>query len=595
MREFSEPATADVADEDNLSDMVFATAERFGGSVLYRRKARDTWIDVTAREFAEQVLAVAKGLVAAGIEPGDRVGLLSATRYEWTLLDFAILTVGGVTVPIYETSSAEQIQWILSDSGARALLIETPAHRDRLNSIRGELPGLDHVWQLDEAAGELTALGAGAGVADEDMHERRRRVRAKDTASLVYTSGTTGRPKGCQLTHRNVLAEVRTVIRAAPELLNPGASVLLFLPLAHVFARLIQFGALHARVTLGHTADARNLLDDLAEFRPTLVLSVPRVLEKIYTGARQRALAASRGRIFEFGEATAVAWSQAHQHDRPGLRLRLAHAVFDRLMFQRLRATLGGRCAAAICGGAPLGERLGHFFAGVGIPVYEGYGLTETSAAVTLNTPARHKIGTVGRPLPGVTVRLGDDREIQVAGDVVFRGYWNNEQATAAAFTRDGWFRTGDLGELDDEGYLRITGRRKELIVTAAGKNVAPAELEDRLRTHPLISQAMVVGDGQPFVAALITLDASALQAWGKEHGRPGEAGELASDDQLRGEIQTAVDDANQAVSRAETIKKFLILPDDFSQDGGELTPTLKLRREVVAKRYASQIESLYR
>lgn len=472
MREFSEPATMDVANEDNLSDMVFATAERFGGSVLYRRKARDTWIDVTAREFAEQVLAVAKGLVAAGIEPGDRVGLLSRTRYEWTLLDFAILTAGGVTVPIDETSSAEQIQWILSDSGARALLMETRAHRDRLSSIRGKLPGLEHVWQLDEAADELAALGA--GVADEDMHHRRRRVRAGDTASLVYTSGTTGRPKGCPLTHRNVLAAVRTVLGTAPELLNSGASVLLFRPLAHVFARLIQFGALYARVTLGHTADARNLLDDLAEFRPTLVLSVPRVLEKVYAGARQQALATGRGRIFELGETTAVAWSRAHQHGRPGLRLRMAHAVFDRLMFQRLRATLGGRCGAAISGGAPLGERLGHFFAGVGMPVYEGYGLTETSAAVTLNSPARHKIGTVGRPLPGVAVRVGDDGEVQVAGDMVFRGYWNSEQATATAFTEDGWFRTGDLGNLDGEGYLRITGRRKELIVTAAGGNVQP-------------------------------------------------------------------------------------------------------------------------
>jgi long-chain acyl-CoA synthetase len=324
------------------------------------------------------------------------------------------------------------------------------------------------------------------------------------------------------------------------------------------------------------------------------VLSVPRVLEKIYTRARQQALASGRGRIFELGEATAVAWSQARQHGHPGLRLRLAHAVFDRLMFQRLRATLGGRCAAAISGGAPLGERLGHFFAGVGMPVYEGYGLTETSAAVTLNTPAWHRIGTAGRPLPGVAVRIGEDREIHVAGDVVFRGYWNNEQASTAAVT-DGWFRTGDLGQLDGEGYLRITGRRKELIVTAAGKNVQPAELEDRLRGHPLISHAMVVGDGQPFVAALITLDAAALRAWGAEHGRTGTAGELAGDGELQSEIQSAVDDANRAVSRAEAIKKFVILPDDFTEEGGELTPTLKLRRDVVAKRYASQIESLYR
>jgi long-chain acyl-CoA synthetase len=393
VREFSEPATVEVADEDNLSDMVFATAERFGGSVLYRCKARDTWIDVTAREFAAQVLAVAKGLVAAGIEPGDRIGLLSRTRYEWSLLDFAILTAGAVTVPIDETSSAERLQWILSDSGAKALLVETRAHRDLLDAVRSELPGLDHVWHLDEAADELAALGS--GIADEDMHGRRRRVKAGDMASLVYASATTGRPKGCQLTHRDVLAEVRTVVGAAPELLNSGASVLLFLPLAHVFARLIQFGAVHARVTLGHTHDAKNLLADLAEFRPTLVLSVPGVLEKIYTGARQRALSGGRGRIFELGEATAVAWSRARQNGGPGLRLRLAHAVFDRLVFERLRAAFGGRCGAVISGGAPLDERLGHFFAGVGMPVYD-----------------------------------------------------------------EGRLRTGDLGELDGEGYLRVTGQR---------------------------------------------------------------------------------------------------------------------------------------
>jgi long-chain acyl-CoA synthetase len=456
VREFSEPATVEVANEDNLSDMVFATAERFGGSVLYRRKTRDTWIDVTAREFAAQVLAVAKGLVAAGLEPGDRVGLLARTRYEWSLMDFAILTAGGITVPISETSSAERIQWIASDSGARALFIETQAHRDRVDAIRGELPGLEHVWRLDEAVDELAALGA--GVADEDVHVRRRRVKAGDTASLAYTSGTTGQAKGRQLTHRNLLAEVRGVVGAAPELLNSGASVLLFLPMAHEFARLIQFGAVHARVTLGHTADARDLLTDLAEFRPTLVLSTPRVLETFYTGFRRRAAASGHDKVFELGETTAVAWSRARQNGRPGLRLRLAHAILDRLMFERLRAVLGGRCAAVISGGAPLDERLGHFFAGIGIPVYEGYALTETSGAVTLNTPARHRIGTVGRPLPGVAVRIGEDREVQVAGDTVFRGYWNNERATMSG---DGWLRTGDLGEVDGEGYLRITGRRK--------------------------------------------------------------------------------------------------------------------------------------
>ena len=597
MREFTVPPTVTVSGEDNLSDLVFANAERFGGAIVYRRKISGSWVDVTAQEFAAQVAAVAKGLVASGIQPGDRVGLLSRTRYEWTLLDFAILAAGGVTVPVYETSSAEQVEWILSDSGARAAVVESAAHRATVESVRERLPELATVWQLD-TGGEQGAVEAlselGRDLPDDELHARRRQVGGDDLATLVYTSGTTGRAKGCELTHRNLLAETRTVVRAAPELLNPDAQILLFLPLAHVLARVIQLTGFHCRATVGHTPDVKNLLPDLAEFRPTMVLSVPRVFEKVYNSAKQRAHADGKGKIFDVAEATAVAWSQAQDTGGPGLLLRLRHGLFDRLVYGKLRAALGGRCTAAVSGGAPLGARLGHFFRGIGITVYEGYGLTETSAAATVGLPRHFKVGTVGRPIPGVTVRIADDGEVLIKGDVVFRGYWHNEAATADALTTDGWLHSGDIGELDAEGYLRITGRKKELIVTAGGKNVAPAVLEDRLRAHPLISQCMVVGDNQPFIGALVTIDAEAFPVWRDGHGKSGEVAGLVDDPELRAEIEAAIAEANKAVSAAEAIKKFRILPVDFTEDGGQLTPTLKLKRNVVAKEYAHEIDAIY-
>jgi long-chain acyl-CoA synthetase len=454
------------------------------------------------------------------------------------------------------------------------------------------------VWQLDGggtvggAVEELSALGA--EVADDDVHARRREVVAGDLATLVYTSGTTGRSKGCELTHGNVLYEIRTVVDVMPELFNSNAQILLFLPLAHVFARLIQFGGYHARVTLGHTPDVKNLLPDLAEFRPTLILSVPRVFEKVYNSAKQKAHAGGRGRIFDIAEDTAVEWSQAQESGGPGLLLRVRHAVFDRLVYGKLRAALGGRCAGVVSGGAPLGARLGHFFRGVGIPVFEGYGLTETTAAGSVNTPQHVKIGSVGRPLPGVGIQIADDGEVMIRGDVVYRGYWNNEAATKEAITEDGWFHSGDIGELDDDGFLKITGRKKELIVTAGGKNVAPAVLEDRLRAHPLISQCMVVGDNQPFIGALITIDPESFPAWRDEHGKSGGVADLVQDEDLRSAVQDAVTEANKAVSAAEAIKKFRILPVDFTEEGGELTPTLKLKRNVVVKQYAHDIEAIY-
>ncbi|WP_447006348.1 AMP-dependent synthetase/ligase [Saccharothrix isguenensis] len=600
MREFSVPATATVAAEENLTDMVWANAERFGNAVSFRRRVDGTWVDVTARDFAAQVLAVAKGLMAAGLQAGDRVGLMSKTRYEWTLLDFAVWHAGGVVVPIYETSSAEQVEWILSDSSAKAVFVETSDHRAMVDSVVSGLPEVRHVWQIDgpsgDAAGaidELTALGA--SVSDEDARARRKEVGAEDTATIVYTSGTTGRPKGCELTHRNLLAEVRGGLAAFPELMRAGNSLLLFLPLAHILARALSVTGVYTRVTMGHTWDVKNLVPDLQSFRPTFVVAVPRVFEKVYNGAKQKAHAAGKGKIFDAAEATAVQYSQAQDTGGAGLGLKIKHAVFSKLVYSKLQAALGGRCIAAVSGGAPLGERLAHFFRGVGVPVLEGYGLTETSAAASVNTKAAFRVGTVGRPVIGTSVRIAEDGEILIKGDIVFRSYWNNEQATAEAL-EDGWFHTGDLGELDDDGFVKITGRKKEIIVTAGGKNVSPAGLEDRLRSHPLISQCMVVGDAQPFIGALITIDPEFFPTWKEQHGKPASAtvAEMVDDETLRGEIQAAVDEANLAVSKAEAIKKFRILPVDFTEAGGEMTPSLKLRRSVVASTYKQDIEAIY-
>jgi long-chain acyl-CoA synthetase len=601
VREFSIPASVRVDDGDTLPDEVFDLADEFPDAVAVRRRVDGTWADLTYAAFVAEIVDVARGLIASGVAPGDRVALLSRTRYEWTLLDYAIGAVGGVTVPIYETSSPDQVGWILSDSGATVAVVETDHHA-------AVVAGLDdppaHVWRMEPGPGwsgavaELTARGAAVPAAAVD--ERRAALRADDVATLIYTSGTTGRPKGCELTHRNFVHEVRTVATVLPEVLAPGGSLLLFLPLAHVFGKMVQCAALGTRTVLGHSPDAKQLLDDLTAFRPTVLLAVPRVFEKVYHGSRRRALDSGKGRIFDAAAATAVAWSESWGARDPRGGLRVRRALFDALVYRKLRAALGGQVRAAVSGSAPLTVRLGHFFRGIGVPVLEGYGLTETTAAVAANTPAAQRIGTVGRPLPGQAVRIADDGEIQIRGSVVFSRYHGNPDATAEAFA-DGWFRTGDIGELDDAGFLRITGRKKEIIVTAGGKNVVPAVLEDRLRAHPLIGQCLVVGDGQPFIAALVTIDREALPGWRRRHGKPegptdgsGAAADLVDDPELRGEIAEAVEEANRAVSRAEQIRKFQILPGDFTEENGELTPTLKVKRSVVVQRCADEIAALY-
>ncbi|HYH30429.1 MAG TPA: long-chain fatty acid--CoA ligase [Pseudonocardia sp.] len=601
MREYSVPATVRVGDDENLLDAVLDNAERYGSTVVYRcRDAAGAWSDITCAQFADQVVAVARGLVAAGVRPGDRVALLSRTRYEWTLADYAILAAGAATVPIYETSSAEQISWILSDSGAVAAVVESSRHAALVESVRDGCPELRHVWEIEPAGtgrgvvDELVALGADTPA--EEVRARTAAVGADDLATLIYTSGTTGRPKGCELTHGNLVSEVKACVGMLPQLLTDSGSVLLFLPLAHIFGKVIQCGALYARTVVAHTPDVSQLLPDLAAFRPTFLLAVPRVFEKVYNGARQRAHDDGKGRIFDAAADTAVAWSRAQDTGGPGLGLRLRHALFDRLVYGKLRAAVGGNVVAAVSGSAPLGERLGHFFRGIGLPILEGYGLTESSAGVTLNTIDAQRIGTVGRPVPGHSVRIADDGEVLLKGPIIFRRYWHNEAATAEAL-EDGWFHSGDLGELDDAGFLSITGRKKEILVTAGGKNVAPAVLEDRLRAHPLVSQCMVVGDGQPFIGALVTIDAEALPGWRERAGKPAGEGvaDLVDDPDLRAEIAGAVAEANKAVSRAEQIREFRILPVDFTEAGGQMTPTMKVKRAVVAKTFAEEIASIYR
>jgi long-chain acyl-CoA synthetase len=599
VRDYSIPALAEIADDASVADVVFSRAATRPDAVVMRRRSDDgTWRDVTASDFRAEVAALAKGLIAVGIEPGDRVALMSRTRYEWTLADYAILAAGAVTVPVYETSSAEQVEWILSDSGARAAFAETGRHAELIGSVRDRLPGLSSLWQFD-GLDELTA--GGAQVTDEQLDQRRASRGAADPATIIYTSGTTGRPKGCELSHRNLLADVRNAVAIAPELFVSAGSTLLFLPLAHSFARIIQVGCLESGAVLGHWPDTSTLTQGLPEFQPTFLLAVPRVFEKVYNSAQQQAGASgAKSRIFRAATDTAIAWSRARDENGgsgsagPGLRLR--HGLFDRLVYGKLRAAVGGHIQYAVSGGAPLGERLGHFFRGAGITVLEGYGLTETSAATTVNRPARNKIGTVGQPLPGVSIRIGDDGEILVKGPNVFPGYWNNAAATEEILDSDGWLHTGDLGDLDEAGFLRVTGRKKEILVTAAGKNVAPAVLEDRLRAHPLISQCMVVGDGRPYIACLITLDPEALEHWKQQHGKPASAtaAELATDPDLVAEIQAAVDDANKAVSRAESIRRFRVLGTDFTEDSGHLTPSLKIRRSVVLKDFAADIDALY-
>jgi long-chain acyl-CoA synthetase len=597
VREYSSPAKAEISDDARLTDTLYARAASEPNAVTARRQESGQWHDVTVAELHADIAAYAKALIDAGIEHGDRVALMSRTRYEWTVVDYAIWSVGGVTVPIYETSSAEQIEWILTDSGAKAAFVENDAHAERVESVRARTPELGPVWRFDDP--EYAELrSAGSEVSDEALEKRRTAVKADDLATLIYTSGTTGRPKGCELTHRNFLfishnaleGPARQVLRSKE---NP--STLLFLPLAHVFARFVQVMVIEARATLGHfPSTGPELIEQFSAFRPTFLLAVPRVFEKVYTKAEQKAAAEGKGKIFNAAADTAVAYSKALATGRIPLSLKLKHTLFSKLVYGKLLAALGGNAEYAVSGGSALGARLGHFFRGIGFTIIEGYGLTETTAPTSVNSPEFNKIGTVGQPLPGTTIRIAEDGEILLKGDHIMVGYWKNEKATKEAFTEDGFYRTGDLGALDDDGFLSVTGRKKEIIVTAGGKNVAPAVLEDRIRAHALVSQCMVVGDNRKFIAALITIDPESFAQWREANGKSGEIADLTGDPDLNAAIQEAVDNANNAVSKAEGIKKFKILPSDFTEESGQMTASLKVKRHVVSKQWSKEIDDIY-
>lgn len=597
MREFSVPPLVVLPPETNITDLVLRQAAKAGNPALFsRRDASGSWQDISATDFVADVRALAKGLMASGVGAGDRVGIMSRTRYEWSLVDFAIWFAGAVSVPIYETSSPSQVAWNLGDSGAVAAFGEAAHHEDIIRqAVTAEgLASLQHVWQL-EGEGLDALREAGREVSDDDLEARRKTATLGDTATIIYTSGTTGRPKGCELTHGNFVELSDNALAIIGEIVHENAKTIMFLPLAHVFARFISVLAMAAGTTVAHTPDIKNLLADLQSYEPTFILAVPRVFEKVYNSAMTKAEDAGKGAIFHKAADTAIAFSKARQEGRVGLGLRLRHALFDKLVYGKLRAAMGGHVAHAVSGGGPLGERLGHFFQGIGLQVLEGYGLTETTAPITVNTPSLIKIGSVGKPLPGNAVKIAEDGEILAKGVCVMRGYYKRPDLTGETFD-DGWFRTGDIGRLDDDGFVWITGRKKEIIVTAGGKNVIPALLEDQIRADALVSQVLVVGDNRPFIGALVTLDQEALPGWLQRHNLPADTSlaDAAKNPVVKAAVQDLITTANASVSQAEAIKSFRIVPADFTEASGHLTPSMKVKRAQVMKDFETVIEEMY-
>ena len=587
------PAIVPHPTSGNITSIITGRAANEPNRVLLSRPLGNGWQPVTAVELDQEIRSVAKGLIAHGVARGDRVAVMAKTRYEWTILDFAIIYCGAITVPIYETSSAEQVKWILSDSASVLLVVESPTLAQMAKSV---LPASCNEILIitDDALPILVA--AGREIADSKVDERINSLGPEDLMTLIYTSGTTGNPKGVTFTHGNFISECSNVVQYAHvEFLKPGGSTLLFLPIAHVFGRMIQFGAIYAGLHLAHCGDINRLPQDLGTFKPTLVLAVPRIFEKVYNSAETKALETGKSKIFKKAVDIAVEYSQSLDTGKFSVRSRALHLLFDRLVYSKIRTGLGGRVDAAISGGAPLSPRLGHFFRGAGINILEGYGLTETTAASSLNVRSAQKIGSVGRPIPGTRIKIAPDGEVLIKGAVVMQGYWQNPPATRESMNDDGYFKSGDLGTIDEDGFLFIVGRKKEIIVTSGGKNVAPEILEDRLRAHPLISQCMVVGDNKPFIAALITIDPDAIRSWASTNKKGGATvAELAKDPALNDVIQTAVDEANKAVSRAESIRKFAILPVDFTIADGQLTAKLSVKRHVVNQQFSQEIADLF-
>jgi long-chain acyl-CoA synthetase len=598
VREIIVPPLVKVDPDTNVTDFVVRQAAKPANPALFSRlDAAGQWQDVRARAFLADVRSLAKGLMANGVAAGDRVGIMSRTRYEWALIDFAIWFAGAVSVPIYETSSPSQVAWNLGDSGAVAAFGESAHHEDviRQAATSEGLTALRNVWQL-EGSGLDEVRAAGTGISDAELEARRSQASLSDIATIIYTSGTTGRPKGCELTHGNfVELSENALATSLGRVVHDQAKTIMFLPLAHVFARFISVLAVAAGVTVAHTPDVKNLLPDLQSYRPTFILAVPRVFEKVYNSALTKAEDGGKGAIFHRAADTAIEYSRARQSGKVGLVLKLKHSMFDKLVYSKLRNAMGGNVSHAVSGGGPLGERLGHFFQGIGLQILEGYGLTETTAPVSVNTPDLIRIGTVGAPIPGNAVRIADDGEILTKGVCVMRGYFRRDDLSAEAFD-DGWFRTGDIGQLDEQGFLTITGRKKEIIVTAGGKNVVPALLEDQIRADALVSQVLVVGDNRPFIGALVTLDEEALPGWLGRHGLPASTSltDAAAHPAVKAAVQELINRANQTVSQAEAIKSFRIVPADFTEASGHLTPSMKVKRAQVLKDFETVIEEMY-
>lgn len=596
MNQTETPILVPLTPESNITSLLEERVTATPDLALFAVPQGEGWRDISATEFRRQVIALAKGFIAQGIKPGDKIAFMCKTSYEWSLVDFAIFYAGAVMVPVYETSSPLQIHWVLEDSGARAIMLESDEHYERFADIQTEVPEIDLIWRISD--GDIKKLeDAGKDVSDQAIEEARGIAKGEDIATLIYTSGSTGRPKGCVLTHSNFVDLSRNSAAALNEVVRePGASTLLFVTLAHVFARFISILSVHAGVRVGHQPDTSQLVPSLGSFQPTFLLAVPRVFEKVYNSAEQKAEAGGKGKIFRAAAATAVEYSEAMEKGKIGLGLKLKYALYDKLVFGKLRKTLGGRVKFAISGSAPLSSYLGHFYHSLTIKILEGYGLTETTAPVTVNLPDKFKIGTVGPALPGHTVRIAEDGEVQVKGIDVFKEYWNNPEATKEAFTEDGFFRTGDLGTLDEDGYLRITGRKKEIIVTAGGKNVAPAALEDPIRSNPIVGQVVVVGDQKPFISALVTLDPEMLPTWLANNGEDANMPltEAVVNPKVLAEVQRAVDQGNAFVSRAESVRKFVVLPVEFTEATGHLTPKMSIKRDNILRDFSSEIEKLY-
>jgi long-chain acyl-CoA synthetase len=595
VKQFDVPAVVPADPEANVTDLLIDRVTATPDHAIFAiPTAEGGWRDVTAGQFHRQVIALSKGLVAAGIQPGDKIGLMCKTRYEWTLIDFATWFAGAVLVPVYETSSPSQVQWNLEDSGAVAMITETAEHFSRFDEVRADLPLINQSWQIE--LGDLDKLAAsGDGVTDEEIERRRNLAKGSDIATLIYTSGTTGRPKGCVLTHSNFLELSRNARTAIPEVVNPQSSTLLFITAAHVFARFISVLCIDGGVKVGHQADTKLLIPSLGSFKPTFLLAVPRVFEKVYNSSEQKAEGGGKGKIFRTAADVAIAHSKALDAGKVPLGLAIKFAVLDRLVLSKIREAMGGNVKYAVSGSAPLGLRLGHFYRSLGVTILEGYGLTESTAPISVNVPRQFKIGTVGPPLPGMSVRIAEDGEVQAKGIGIFDGYWKNDEATKDTFDGE-WFKTGDIGELDEDGYLTITGRKKEIIVTAGGKNVAPAQLEDPIRANPIIGQVVVVGEQKPFISALITLDEEMLPVWLNNNGEDATLSieDAANHPKVIAEVQRAVDHANSTVSRAESIRKFVILPHELTEASGHLTPKLSIKRDRILKDYTETIEGMY-